>query len=511
MGNSPGIDYIALLPLIIVFGGAVLGVAVEAFLTRRGRFLAQEVLAVLTLAGAIAATAIIWFTHDTGVAGVYALMLDGPTFVVWSIVLLFSLLAVALFGDRVRGDSSFTSMGYAVPGSQLEREANREHFEHTEIFPLMLFSVFGMMLFPAANDLIMMFVALEVLSLPLYLLTGLARRRRMVSQEAALKYFLLGAVASAIFLYGIALTFGYANSFIFGEIDTAILINRQSFNLILAGMGLITVGVLFKVGAVPFHSWIPDVYTGAPTPVTAFMAIGTKAAAMVGLLRVLYVAFGSMLWNWQLEVAVIAVLTMTVGAVVGLVQRDVKRMLAYSSIAHVGFILLGVIGAVTTGFGSVAAVNFYLIAYGAATVGAFAIVMMVRRSGGEATNMEAWQGLGRSHPVLGVFMALFLLSMTGIPLTAGFLGKLFVFTAAWQGGFQWLVPVAIAFSVVTAAFYLRLIWTMFFVDPNPDTEVASAGVGLILVLGVCILLTVGLGILPGTVTELLAEYSVFWR
>ncbi len=520
MGSTQVIDYLLLLPLIIVFGGAVAGVLVEAVVARTVRFMTQFVLAFIVLVGALGATIVMWRRDDLGNEGVGSLMLDGPTWVVWTLVLFFALLASVLFADRRvgGGDSTFAAMGASMPGSQAERDAALAHQEHTEVFPLMLFSVLGMMIFPAANDLIMLFVGLEVLSLPLYLLTGLARRRRLVSQEAALKYFLLGALSSAIFVYGLALTYGYTGAFGFRNIDTAISTSRGEFLLIMAGMALMTIGVLFKVGAAPFHSWVPDVYTGAPSPVTAFMAICTKLAAFGGLLRLLYVPFGSLRLNWQIVLIVVAVLTMTFGAVVGIAQRDVKRMLAYSSVAHAGFLLLGVVGAITTStgagrgdLGSVGSVYYYLIAYGLATVGAFAVVTQVRRAGGEATAMTAWAGLGRSNPLLAAMMTVFLLSMTGIPLTAGFLGKVFAFTQAWQGGFEWLVLVAVLFSAVTAAFYLRLVWVMFFNEPNETTEVATPSFGVMLVMALCVIGTIVLGLFPSPITDLLANNTVFLR
>ena len=353
-------------------------------------------------------------------------------------------LGLLVMADRLGGDSAdaFTPMGAASPGSDLEAQAARKGWSTTEVFPLALFALAGMLLFPAANDLLTMFVALELLSLPLYLMSGLARRRRLLSQEAALKYFLLGAFSSAFFLFGAALMYGYAGSVRFDRIAAAIGgADAQTESLLLPAVVLLLVGVLFKVGAVPFHSWTPDVYQGAPTPVTGFMAACTKAAAFGAMLRLVYVGLAADRWDWRWGLIAVAALTMVVGSVLTVVQRDVKRLLAYSSIAHAGFIMVGVVGAYTlqTGqrpdqTGSVSSVLIYLAGYGLATIGFFMVILMVRKAGGESTEIDSWAGLGRRHPMLGALIVLFMLSFAGIPATAGFTGKLFVFLAGWRGG-----------------------------------------------------------------------------
>ncbi len=330
-----------------------------------------------------------------------------------------------------------------------------------------------MMIFPATADLLTLFVALEVLSLPLYLLAGLARRRRLLSQEASMKYFLLGAFASAIMLFGIALLYGYSGSVRFTDIAAATSVPGGLDDLLLVGSVLLLAGLLFKVGAVPFHMWTPDVYQGAPTPVTAFMAACTKVAAFGALLRVVYVMLPGMSWDLEVVLWVVALLTMVVGTVAALVQTDVKRLLAYSSIAHAGFVLTGVVALEASG---ITAVLFYLLAYGATTVGAFGLVTLVRERGtggadgepavlGEATRLSQWAGLGRTHPLLAVTFTLFLLSFAGIPLTAGFTGKFAVFTAAVEGGAWPLALVGVLSSVAAAFFYVRIIVLMFFTDP----------------------------------------------
>lgn len=507
-------------PVLVVFGIGCIGVLIEALLPRQYRFVTQSSVAALSLVVALGFTIVNWQAQSFGPVVQGSLMLDGPTYFIWSMLLVFTLFALLLFGERQLGGgvSAFAASAASVPGSTLEAGASEARQEHTEVFPLALLSLSGMMVFPAAGDLLTMFVALEVMSLPLYLMAGMARRRRLLSQEAALKYFLLGAASSAFFLFGVALVFGYANSFSFSAVAAAVNLPTYGHGLLLAGIGLMSVGVLFKVGAVPFQAWTPDVYQGAPTSVTGFMAVCVKIAAFGGLLRLFYVAFGAARWDWQLLIAIIAVLTIVVGSVIAIVQTDIKRMLAYSSIAHAGFILTAVVGTSTaeTGLatgsvGSVGAILFYLATYGFATIGAFACVTLVRNAGGEATALKSWSGLGRKSPALAVIFSLFMLSFAGIPLTGGFIGKFAVFAAAWSGGFSWLVIVAVVMSVVSAFFYMRVIVVMFFRDPDPDTEVGSAS-GLTWVpIIVGAIATIGLGILPGQLLELATSAAGFLR
>jgi len=349
-----------------------------------------------------------------------------------------------------------------------------------------------MMLFAASNTLLVMFVALEILSLPLYLMAGLARRRRLLSQEAALKYFLLGAFSSAFFLYGLALLYGYAGTVSLGGIADAAGALGSNTALLYLGLGLLGVGLLFKVGAAPFHSWTPDVYQGSPTPVTAFMAAGTKVAAFGALIRVLYVSFGGLRWDWRPVVWAVAIITMLLGAVVAITQRDVKRMLAYSAIAHAGFILVGVAATSTKGLSGA---MFYLVTYGFTTIAAFGVVTLVRRGNEEAGDLSAWQGLGRRAPLLAGTFAFLLLALAGIPLTSGFTGKFAVFSAAIAGHATVLVVIGLVASAVAAFFYVRVIVLMFFSEPaaegpvvaqaSPLTYAAIAlGAAVTLVLGV---------------------------
>ncbi len=518
---APVIEYGLLMPFILVFAAACLGVLVEALLPRSSRLPAQLVVTFVAILAALLVVVRNWAASQNTVAAVGSVAIDGPTYFTWTLLLVFGGVSFLLFADRTveNGTSAFAPQASAVPGTAAEQEAITAGVEHTEVFPLALFALSGMMLFPASADLITMFVALEVLSLPLYLLCGLARRRRLLSQEAALKYFLLGALSSAFFLYGAGLLYGYAGSFDLSAIDAAIQQSSQRSGMLLAGVGLIGVGLLFKFGAVPFHSWTPDVYAGAPTPVTAFMAACTKIAAIGALMRVFYVALGADRWDWQPLMAVVAVATMAVGSVLAITQTDVKRMLAYSSIAHAGFIMTAFVGASQAASGSPAgaptslsAVMFYLVAYGAATIGAFAVITLVRDTSGEATLLTSWVGLGQRSPVAALVFSVFLLSFAGIPLTSGFIGKWSVFVSAWNGGLQWLVVAAVVISVVAAFFYIRVIVMMFFTDPEEaPVRVVRPGWTTLTAVGVAVVATVALGLFPGPLLDLAQQAGEFVR
>jgi NADH-quinone oxidoreductase subunit N len=379
----------------------------------------------------------------------------------------------------------------------------------TEVYPLTTFAIGGMMLFVAANDLLIMFVALEVLSLPLYLISGLARRRRLLSQEAAVKYFLLGAFASAFFLYGLALVYGATGSIRLGDIRAAAVSNGGDLLLVL-GLALLVVGLLFKASVAPFHTWTPDVYQGAPTPVTAFMAACTKVAAFGAILRLLYVAFGTSEWTWRPLIYGVAIVSMIVGSVLGLTQTDLKRMLAYSSIAHAGFLLTGVIGLSSGGGSGLAATMFYLLTYGLTTIGAFAVLTLVRDGDGEASHLSQWAGLASRSPLTAAVMSLFLLALAGIPLTAGFTAKFAVFRAAIEAGAWPLTLVALLCSAIAAFFYLRVIVLMYFSPPAADgPTVGVPGLPTTIVLAVTATATLALGILPGAVLDLAQRAAIF--
>jgi len=408
--------------------------------------------------------------------------------------------AVLLIADDSNDVSSFAGQAAAVPGSTEEREGLLRGLVHTEIYPLTLFAVGGMLLFPAANDLLTMFVALEVLSLPLYLLCGLARRRRLLSHEAAMKYFLLGSFSSAFFLFGVAMLYGFSGSVSLATIASTVSSGTGSDTLLYAGIALTGLGLLFKIGAVPFHAWKPDVYQGAPTPITALMASCTVVSAFGALLRVFYVAFGTLTWDWRPALWTVAILTMVIGAVIAITQTDVKRLLAYSSIAHAGFILTAVISSSVDGLSSSL---FYLSTYGLTTIGAFAVITLVRDKGGEADHLSRWAGLGKRSPVVAGIFALFLLSFAGIPLTSGFVGKFAVFQAAVGGGDLALVVVGVISSAIAAFFYARVIVLMFFSDPVPDGPVVAVpSVFTGIAVGVGALSAVVLGVFPEPVLSL---------
>jgi NADH-quinone oxidoreductase subunit N len=511
---APTLEYAQLAPMLVVFGAAIVGVLVEAFAPRYLRSAIHVPITLLSLAGAFALT--IWQVVrgvPTKAAAMGAVAVDGPSLFIWGTILVLAFVSVLLIND----EDHFVAAAAAVPGSAEEEQALHEGAGHTEVYPLALFAVGGMLLFPAANDLLVMFVALEVMSLPLYLLCGLARRRRLLSQEAAVKYFLLGAFSSAFFLYGTALLYGYAGSIDLAKISAALGVVGGQETLLYIGVAMLGVGLLFKIGAAPFQAWKPDVYQGAPTPITALMASGTLVAAFGALLRVFWVALGGLDWDWSPVLWAVAILTMVVGAVLAITQTDIKRMLAYSSIAHGGFLLVGVVAtgaAAGQNSKALSAILFYLVAYGFTTVGAFAVVTMVRDAGGEAWHLSRWAGLGKRSPLLAGIFAFFLLAFAGIPLTSGFFGKYAVFQAAVSGGALPLVIVGVVASAVAAFFYVRVIVLMFFSDPAADgPSVVLPSRGTAAVVGVAVLATVFLGVYPQPVLDLAqnAAQSLFIR
>lgn len=522
---TPHIEYDLLLPLLIVFGTAVTGVLFEAFVARRARYLVQVLLAVGGLAAAFAA--IVAVGRDLPAAGhltvLGAVAVDRPVLVLQGTILLVGIMAVVFIAERnvgategpgaataaPRGLDSFTPQASAVPGSITELEAARSGFTQTEVFPLTVLAIGGMMVFPAANDLVTMFVALEVLSLPLYLLCGLARYRRLLSQESALKYFLLGAFSSALFLFGAALIYGATATLALPEIGEQLFAHSRD-PLALIGAGLLLVGLFFKVGAVPFHSWVPDVYVGAPTPITGFMAAATKVAAFGAMLRIVYVALPALHDQWRPLLWLISVLTMVVATIAAITQTDIKRMLAYSSIAHVGFVLTGVLSAIPAG---VSSTLFYLAAYSFSTVGAFAVVNLIRGSGGEEElDMSRWAGLGQRYPVVGLLFSMFLLAFAGIPLTSGFVSKFAVFKAAAEGGAVPLVVIGVIASGAAAYFYVRVIVLMFFTDsPADPPQLVLPSVWSKASIALCAAVTIVLGVFPQPLLDLVDAATIFAR
>jgi len=498
---APHFEWSLLSPMLLVFAAALAGVLIEAFAARDLRRPLHVVLSLGSLAGAIVLTVVLAARSSIfangrpgAVAAVGTVGVDRPTLFIQATILVMAFVSVLLIAESSHEVSAFTPQAAAVPGSAEEREGLLAGLSHSEVYPLTLFAVGGMLLFPAANDLLTMFIALEVLSLPLYLLCGLARRRRLLSQEAAMKYFLLGAFSSAFFIFGVAMLYGYAGSVRLAGIAAAAQSGTASSTLLYAGIALLGIGLLFKIGAVPFHAWKPDVYQGSPTPITALMASCTLVAAFGALLRVFYVAFGNLTWDWRPAMWGVAIVTMLVGSVIAITQTDMKRLLAYSSIAQAGYILTGVIAANQAGLsGSL----FYLVAYGFATIGAFAIVTLVRDRGGEAAHMSSWAGLGKRSPLVAGAFALFLIAFAGIPLTSGFTSKFAVFDAAIQGGALPLVVIGVISSAILAFPYVRAIVLMFFSEPAVEGPVIvrpSAYTGVAVAIGAAA--TVVLGVIP---------------
>jgi NADH-quinone oxidoreductase subunit N len=378
--------------------------------------------------------------------------------------------------------------------------------ERGEYYALLLFAGAGMLLLAMSNDLVMIFIALETMSVATYALAAYLRRGARPT-EAAFKYFILGAFSSALYLYGAALAYGATGSTGLSEIAVALGQARGS-RLLAPAIGLLTVGFAFKVAAVPFHMWAPDVYEGSPTPVTAFMAVGVKAAAFAAFFRVIAVAFGSSPEKWGPIVTALAMLTMLVGNLVALPQRNVKRMLAYSSIAHAGYILValassaGASAAARTAAGQ--GILFYLAAYTVSAVGAFGIASVLERKDSDsatAWDLDRFAGLGRRRPVLALFMAVFMLSLAGIPTTAGFMGKLLIFRAALDAGQIGLAIFGIITSAMGAYYYLRVVVTMYFRNPVAEAapEGEAAGVDWGVAIACALVFVLGLG--PSSIAE----------
>lgn len=513
MGGSmfvaPDINYTALLPMIIVFVGGLVGVTVEGFASRATRYAVQVPLSVATLVLAFVALVVLGRDHQ-GVTAAETVALDGPALLLQGLVLLLAILGMLVMSERFGGSQpdAFTQSGVSTPGSAEESFATRVGATTTEVYPLTLMSVGGMLLFVSANDLLLLFVALEILSLPLYILCGLARRRRLLSQEASLKYFLLGSFSSAFFLFGAVLLYGYAGSMRFADIAAAVGSNVGMDGLLVPGVLLVVVGLLFKVGAVPFHAWTPDVYQGAPTPVTGFMAACTKVAAFGAMLRVLYVAVEGARLEWQPVLAVVAVLSMVVGALLSIVQTDIKRILAYSSIAHAGFILTGVLALDQAGLSSTI---FYLATYGFMTIPAFAIVALVRSSGTEATQVDQWSGLASRSPWVAAAFTFLMMAFAGIPLTSGFTGKFAVFSAAVSQGWAWLAVVGVLASAVTAYIYFKVVVLMWLGERTGDTVVARPSWMTSVAILVGVAITLALGVMPSPLLDLAQNTAAFLR
>lgn len=385
--------------------------------------------------------------------------------------------AAAGFGGMVRVDSFAAFLGALLAVTGLLAVAlaydylPRHGLQRGEYYILLLFSVAGMSLIVKATDLIVVFLALELLSLPLYVLAGFARPR-LDSEEAALKYFLLGAFAAGFFVYGVAMVYGASGTTQLTTLVGSINAGHVDFTLLALGAGLLLVGLGFKVAAAPFHMWTPDVYQGAPTPVTAFMAVGAKVAAVGTLLRWLALAFPALSARLTAVLWGLAALTMLWGNVVAIAQRNIKRMLAYSSIAHAGYLLMALVPfghPVVVAEASQAAL-FYLVAYALTNLGAWAVVATLEREAGQGLNLEDYAGLGRKHPALAAALAVFLFSLTGMPPTVGFVGKFYLFRVVVEAGYIGLAVVGVLTSLVSAYYYLRVLVYMYMREGEPEAQ-----------------------------------------
>jgi NADH-quinone oxidoreductase subunit N len=368
----------------------------------------------------------------------------------------------------------------------------RQRLQSAEVYALMLFAVVGMMFMGGTHNLIIIFLGLEIMSVAVYALAAMNRRDRR-SAEAGLKYFLLGAFSTGFFVYGIALAYGATGSTDIGIMATAVLEGATVAPLLLVGVALLAIGFAFKVAAVPFHMWTPDVYEGAPAPITAFMATGVKAAAFVAFLRVFMVAFDAVYDSWYPILWWLAAITMVVANLIALVQPNVKRMLAYSSIAHGGYLMVALVAANEM---ASAAMLFYLLVYTLMNVGAFAIVIIVAHQGEDRLQIEDYAGFGWKQPMLGVFFTIFLLSLAGFPGTGGFMGKIFLLQGALDSDLWTLAIVLVMATLVSYWYYLRVAWYMWMKEapdasthspvfaPIPMRVALFAGVGIILFLGI---------------------------
>jgi len=374
------------------------------------------------------------------------------------------------------------------------RYARDERIGSGEYYALLMFGVLGMMIMVSSHNFITIFIGLEAMSIAIYILCALLRSN-LKSVESSLKYFLLGAFATSFLLYGMALIYGSTGIIDVVELKEYFLMHQPfAPQMFIIGMGLLIVGFGFKIASVPFHMWTPDVYEGAPTSITAYMATGVKAAAFGALVRVFYTAllpFGAV--GWTNIIWIIAVLTMSVGNITALVQHDIKRMLAYSSIAHAGYILVAFI---TGDRELISSVLFYLLVYAFMNIGAFTAVIALGKKGEENTDIDSYAGLGARHPFIALCMSIFLLSLAGIPPLAGFAGKFYVFSAAVKAGYYWLAVIGVLNSVVAVYYYLRVMMYMYFKEPVRELGQINVGPQYGFVMLVCVFALIHMGVFP---------------
>ncbi len=476
------IDFSTLLPVIVLTAWACLLLLVDLFLRRKG-------LTALFAAVGLVVTMGLCIGQGVGLdrEGAVALGFNGMVV--------------------MDGFSNFLNVLFLVTGLlgiAIAYGYNRRMgIERGEYYAILLFSVIGMMLMAQATDLIVVFLALELLSIPLYVLAAFAYPKTD-SEEAGVKYFLLGAFATGFVVYGIALTFGATGSTAITGIVDAVKAGKADMTLLMVGSALILVGFGFKVAAVPFHMWTPDVYQGAPTSVTAFMAAGAKAAGFAALLRFFATAFPSLSADLTPVLSALAALTMIVGNVIAVAQTDIKRMLAYSSIAQAGYILMAFVpfGNPDVRAVSVAAGVFYLVAYTITSFGSWGVVMALETAEGKGLSISEYAGLGKKYPWLAAAMTVFMLSLTGLPPTLGLVGKFFLFRAAVQGGFIPLAVIGVVTSLISAFYYLRVVVTMYMKDGNPSVTRES---WLELTIGISVAVTVLVSLFPASLFDLAAR------
>ena len=457
----------AIVPMLCVTASAIAAMVAEAFRSP-GERMPIGPLGAIGLAGAAIASVLLW-GHNASSFGV--VQADNFGLFVTGVLIVVGLLSLAFSGPTIE----------------------REHLPQGEYYALMLFAIAGMMLMATASDLLVIFLALEVLSLAVYVLTGI-RRDSAIGTEAALKYFLLGAFSSAFFLYGIAFTYGVTGSTRLDRIGSLIAAQALAPTpMQLLALGLLFVGFAFKVSAVPFHMWTPDAYEAAPPAVTGFMSTGVKAAAFAAFARVFLSAFEPLKAQWGPILWVVAAATMIVGTVVGVAQSSVKRMLAYSSIAHGGYLLVALLAANDIGKG---AVLFYLLAYAVTNLGAFGVIALLDNADRPNDRVRDYAGLWNDHPALAALMTIFLLSLGGFPPLAGFIAKWYVFSAAIKAGYAWLAILGVLTSVIAVFFYLRIVVMMYMTpgDQPAQFPVVPRIAGFALV--VSAVLVFYLGILP---------------
>ena len=450
---TPDVEWGLLAPELILIGGALILLVAGTFLRRRDMGSAYALLTILVAGGSLVSTVGLW-QDVTGIganprlAVADAVSIDGFSVFVTIVILVAVVIGALLADDYLR----------------------RERLTGVSYYVLMMLSASGGIFMAKANDLIVVFLGLEILSIALYVLAGY-HRRRSSSQEAAIKYFVLGSFSSAFFLYGIALTYGATGSTNITEIGRFLQGTTLTTGVLLGGVALLLVGLGFKVAAVPFHMWTPDVYQGSPTPVAGFMAAAAKTAGFAALLRIFYAGFGTLRLDWQPMVWGLAVLSLVVGSVLAVVQTDVKRMLAYSSISHAGYVLIGLQAATDKG---IAGSLFYLMAYTFMILGSFAIVTMVGRVGDGRHSLDDYKGLARSRPGLAFAFTIFLLAQAGVPFTSGFLAKFGVIAAAVEAESYAIAVIAMVAAVIAAFFYLRVIVVMYMSGDADATEPATA-------------------------------------